>query len=282
MAAADPLSYCALEVRRHDRDRYLASLLATAERREDLFALYAFNLEVAKTAEVVSEDMLGRIRLQWWRESLDGIYDGSPRRHAVVEPLHRAVARAGLTRARFDRLIDAREADLEPAPPEDLAALERYVEATSADLTLLALEVLGEKSAPALEAGRAVGVAWGLVGLIRAVPFHARQKRLYLPADLVAERGLDLGDLFELRSSPALSAIASDLAARAAAHLDRARELRGALSRKAYPALCLGTLARRRLRLLARAGYDPFDPGQAAGSPGDIWRLTFGWLRGVC
>ena len=281
MAAADPLSYCAREVRRHDRDRYLASLLASAERRDDLFALYAFNLEVAKTAEVVSEDMLGRIRLQWWRESLDGIYGGSPRRHAVVEPLHRAVTRHGLTRARFDRLIDAREADLERAPPEDLAALERYVEATSADLTLLALEILGEKSAPALEAGRAVGMAWGLVGLIRAVPFHAQQKRLYLPADLVAERGLALGDLFELRSSPALRAIAEGLARRAAGHLERARALRGAVPRAAYPALGLATLARRQLALLARSGHDPFDPRLGADSPGDIWRLSFGWLRGV-
>ena len=70
MAGPETLSYCAQEVRRHDRARYLSSLFAPDERREDLFALYAFNLEVAKTAEVVSEPMLGQIRLQWWREAI--------------------------------------------------------------------------------------------------------------------------------------------------------------------------------------------------------------------
>ncbi|MDJ0611291.1 MAG: phytoene/squalene synthase family protein [Kiloniellales bacterium] len=281
MAAADPLSYCAREVRRHDRDRYLASLLASAERREDLFALYAFNLEVAKTAEVVSEAPLGLIRFQWWRESLDEIYDGRPRRHAVVEPLHRAVTRHGLTRGRFDALIDAREGDLDPDPPADLPELEAYVDATSANLSLLALEILGQSSDAAQEAGRAVGLAWGLLGLLRAVPFHARQKRLYLPRDQIAAQGLALGELFELQSSPALRAIVEGLARRAASHLDRARALRGELPRAAFPALGLATLARRQLALLARSGHDPFDPRLGAESPGDIWRLTFGWLRGV-
>ena len=67
------LSYCADQVRRQDRERYLTALFAPAGRREDLFALYAFNLEVAKTAEVVSEAMVGRIRLQWWREAIEEI-----------------------------------------------------------------------------------------------------------------------------------------------------------------------------------------------------------------
>jgi phytoene/squalene synthetase len=56
--ASTRLSICADQVRRQDRDRYLTALFAPAERREDLFALYAFNLEVAKTAEVVSEAIM--------------------------------------------------------------------------------------------------------------------------------------------------------------------------------------------------------------------------------
>ena len=130
MAGPKTLSYCAREVRHHDRARYLSSLFALEDRREDLFALYAFNLEVAKTAEVVSEPMLGQIRLQWWRECLDEIYGGTPRRHEVALPLNRAVLRHDLTRARFDDLIDAREGDLSAEPPEDLARLETYAEAS--------------------------------------------------------------------------------------------------------------------------------------------------------
>src|SRR3546814_5074662 len=94
-------------------DRYLASLFAPEAQREDLFALYAFNYEVAKTAEVVSEPMIGQIRLQWWRESLAGIYEGRARQHEVVQPLARAVAARALPRALLETIIDAREFDLD-------------------------------------------------------------------------------------------------------------------------------------------------------------------------
>ena len=98
------LSYCGEEVRRHDPDRFLAALFTPEDRREAVFALLAFNLEVAKTREVVSDPMLGQIRLQWWREALDGAYAGTPRAHQVVEPLAAAIAAHGLSRARLDRL----------------------------------------------------------------------------------------------------------------------------------------------------------------------------------
>jgi phytoene synthase len=137
------LSYCAEQVRRQDHDRYVTVLFAPADRREDLLALYAFNLEIAKTAEVVSEDLLGRMRLQWWRECLDEVYAGRPRRHAVVEPLAAAVRRHVLDRPCFERLIDAREDDLSAEPPADLAALESYAEGTSASLVHLGLQILG-------------------------------------------------------------------------------------------------------------------------------------------
>src|SRR5438552_16844209 len=75
-------------VRRHDHDRYLSALFAPEPARAGLFALYAFNVEVAKTREVVREPILGSIRLQWWRDALAEIYGGGPvRRHEVVEPL---------------------------------------------------------------------------------------------------------------------------------------------------------------------------------------------------
>src|SRR3546814_13116142 len=68
VCSSDLLSPCGALVERHDPDRYLASLFAPEAQREDLFALYAFNYEVAKTAEVVSEPMIGQIRLQWRSE----------------------------------------------------------------------------------------------------------------------------------------------------------------------------------------------------------------------
>jgi phytoene synthase len=268
------LSYCAEQVRRYDRDRFVTALFAPAARRKALFALYAFNLEVAKTREAVSEPLLGRIRLQWWRESIAGIYDGAPRRHAVIDALAPAVSERDLSRAHFDRLIDAREQDLDDAPPADLDALTAYAEGTSSSLIALALEVLGAGQPAAFEAGRHVGIAWAITGLIRAVPYHAVVRRLYLPADLIAECGLEIGELFDLRPSPTLNKVVERLADAARAHLRSARRLRHRIPKAALPALLPASLADGYLRRIGSAGYDVFDPAAAVAPSAAAWRLT--------
>ena len=53
-----------------------------------MFALYAFNYEIARVREIVREPMLGQIRLQWWREAVSAAFSGMPpRQHEVVLPL---------------------------------------------------------------------------------------------------------------------------------------------------------------------------------------------------
>jgi NADH dehydrogenase [ubiquinone] 1 alpha subcomplex assembly factor 6 len=280
---ASPIDSAAARlVRRHDRDRFLITLFAPAECRDDLFALYAFNHEVAKTREVVSEAALGRIRLQWWHESIASIYAGEAlRRHEVVEPLAAAVRRHALPRESFERLIDARESDLENGPPDSLAALERYLDATSASLVLLALTVLGSAGEEAAAAAHAVGIAYGLAGLLRAIPFHARAKRLYLPRDLSAAAGLrPERDLFELRSSPELRRVVAQLAEFATAHLAVAETAAAHLPPHAFPALLPAVLARADLARIKRARYDPFARLVRLPDPWRGWRLTWAaWRR---
>src|SRR3954470_19055619 len=86
-AKAERLSPVAALVRRHDRDRYQTVLFAPAARREALFALYAFNYEIARVRESVTQPTLGLIRLEWWRENIAAAYGlGAVRRHPIVEP----------------------------------------------------------------------------------------------------------------------------------------------------------------------------------------------------
>src|SRR5215207_6502960 len=100
-------------VRAHDRDRFQTALFAPAERREALFALYAFNYEVARVRESVTQPMLGQIRLQWWREVVAASYAGAPaRQHVVAGPLAALIAEIAPAREHFERIIDTRERDL--------------------------------------------------------------------------------------------------------------------------------------------------------------------------
>jgi phytoene synthase len=256
------LSYCGAEVHRHDPDRFLTALYAPPSARESLLTLYAFNLEIAKIREQVSEPMLGEIRLQWWREAIEEAYaGGAVCRHAVAEPLAAVIRDRGLTRAHFDRLIDARAFDLGDAPPRTVDSLTEYAEATSASLVWLALEALG---AAAIEAGRHVGIAWALVGLLRAMPHHLRQGRVYLPDDMTAEFAVERRGLREMKPSPQLAAAVRALAKRARGHLRDARAHRRDVAKSALPALLPAVLADGHLGRLARAGYDVFDPHLSA------------------
>lgn len=253
-------------------------MFAPADRREDLLALYAFNLEIARTREQVSERVLGEIRLQWWREAIEGIYAGTPRRHAVVTALADAAARRGIDRAGLERMIDAREADFEDGPPADLAALEAYAAATSGELAALAADLLG--AGEARHAARQVGTAWALAGLLRAVGFHARAKRTYLPGDLLAANGVRLGDLHELRPSAGLSAAGRAVADAAWRLLREARSRRGAVPRAALPVLLQARLAEANLARLRRRGFDVLAPGVADRPPLAAWTMTLAWLAG--
>src|SRR6201987_1318089 len=124
-ADTDRLSPVAALVRRHDRDRYQTALFAPAACREALFALYAFNYEIARVRESVTQPMLGQIRLQWWRENIAAAFEGGPiRHHPVAEALTTGMRDLQLSRDHFDRLIDGRETDLADEPPATLAALE--------------------------------------------------------------------------------------------------------------------------------------------------------------
>ncbi len=270
------LSSCAEQVRRHDNDRFLCALFAPPAEREALFALYAFNLEVAKVREVVSEPALGLIRLQWWREVIDAIYAGRPApRHEVAEPLAEAVRRHELSRAHFDRLLDAREFDM-----EDVESLVTYAEGTSATLAALALEVLDAREAAAGEAGRRVGIAWALTGLLRAVGFHARGGRLYLPRSLMRRHGLSANEVLAARPSAALAAVAAEVAATARRHLEEARARRPEVPRRALPALLPAVLADAYLGRMEKGGHDVLGDAAEVPRPARQIRLALSAWRG--
>ncbi|HEY3916856.1 MAG TPA: squalene/phytoene synthase family protein [Stellaceae bacterium] len=276
-----PPSTLGAGLRRHDRDRYQTALFAPSERREALFALYAFNYEIARIREAAREPMMGRMRLQWWRDALDEIYGRvTPRRHEIVQPLAAAIDTYGLSRTHFTALLDERTRDMEEEPPASLAALEAYAAGSSGSLISLALEILGVDSVEARAAGGAVGTAYALAGLLVAAPFHARQRRVYLPRALIEHHRLDLDrSLFASKPSPALAAVARDIAARARACLEEARKHRAALPPAAMPAMLHAVLAERRLRTLARVDYDLMDPRLAVADPLQSGRLAWAALR---
>lgn len=179
--------YCRHTLKEHDYDRYLISLLAPKDAQHALWALYAFNYEIAKTRETVTETQLGLIRLQWWHQEITKMFEGDAviKENAILPSLKLAVQKYGLPKDHFDTLIYSREFDLEDVAPETIEGLVYYADYTNTPLLQLHAQIIGCKASD--EALRHLGIAYGLSGILRAIPFHAAQSRSFLPSTLVNE-----------------------------------------------------------------------------------------------
>jgi phytoene synthase len=217
-------------VRDADPDRYFASLFAPTRARPYLHALYAFNHEVAHVAESVREPMLGAIRLEWWRETVEGAAKGNPRPHDVARGLAALFAETGLKLADFEAVIAAREFDSSNEHFSDFAALENYLDATGGAVMRLAAELLGGDP----RAARDAALAYGLTGLLRSLPFHNRRHKLYLPLELLNQEGLTPDEFFVLGNDPRIEKVVRGAKLRAWDHFLAARRVK---PRAALPAI---------------------------------------------
>ena len=187
------------------------------------------------------------IRLQWWRE----IVEGTRRRHEVATPLSEAIAQGLLLPSDLLPIVDAREIEAEPAI-ETLDDWRAYLLAGAGGLSVAAARLLG---APDPEAFRLFGAAYGAAGLLRSVPILAAQGRCLLPADLLAEHGL-LPEAITGGASP--EPVLRRLAEEGRTMLAAARAVR--VPRTAIAAALPAVLARRDIeRIVRAAARDPRD-----------------------
>ncbi len=251
------LSYCAEQIKNFDNDRYVAALFADKVVREDLFALYAFNLELSKIRETVSEPMIGRMRLQFWRDAIPRVVAGDPPEHAVAEPLSMACQRVSMPESELLALIDAREADLDDIAPKDMMAVEAYAEGTSSALIGLAMRIVGVDPSQHKNFVRDAGIVIALVGLVRAIPFQASSGRVTLPADLCQVAGLDPTQSHQWPRNPNVSEITLPMLLTAKRHLKAARKSSRQLPKLVMPAVLPLSLSALYLKTLQRYGGDP-------------------------
>lgn len=184
-------AHCLAVLRETDRDRYLACLLAPAQKRGSLAALYAFNAEIARVRDVVREALPGEIRLQWWRDLLEGEADGDAMANPLAAGLMACVRENQLPIAVLTDMIEARIFDVYNDPMESRSALEGYAGETASALIQLASLVLDPANAPkSADAAGHAGVAQTVAGALLMLPIHRRRGQVYLPADLLAATGL--------------------------------------------------------------------------------------------
>jgi phytoene synthase len=251
-------AHCEALVREADKDRFLAALFAPAETRPHLFALHAFNVEIARVRELAREPLAGEVRLQWWRDAIAGNGQGDAAGNPVATALIDTVEHFQLPSAALTALIDARQFDLYDEPMPTLAALEAYARATASSLFALATRLLTGEDTTAAEAADHAGLAYAITGLLRAFPLHASRGQLYLPLDLLARHGTDRDEVAAGTDTPALRLALTELRDLARRNLAETQARLTRLSDTVRPAFLPISLLEPYLARMERPDYDPF------------------------
>lgn len=256
MSGEDDAAFCAQDVRERDFERYALTLFVAPEYRRALLALYAFNAEVSRVRDMVSQPLPGEIRLQWWTDALAGKEHGEVAGNPVAAELLRAVEAHDLSRDALDRLIEAHRFDLYDDPIPSLEHLEGYARQTDGTMLALSACVLGVDAAQADVLAREAGIALGIMRAVNLLALHVSRRQLYLPADLIEQFQVRDEDVFAGTATPALHDLIAHLHGVVRARYDVAIDVLPSTAPALRPVFLQLALLRRQLD--AGVPADPF------------------------
>lgn len=254
-----------------DRDRYWAALFVRKHSRTGLMSLAAFNAELARIPEVVSEPLLGEMRLQWWRDAMESEVDSG---HMLADAMRLTTKAFGLDRRRLQGLIDARIFDITGDVMPDMQATGAYLQKTAGSMFALSAKItIGNRELPPDIISDAA-TAYGLTGLMRALAVHRRLGRLYLPLTLFEDHGATLDDVFTGSNPHAIDAALASGRAMAGKALENARRALQTMDPgHRLPFLPLA-LVEPSLKMLAISGHKGLETPQQLSPLTRLWRLT--------
>ncbi|KAL6260608.1 hypothetical protein P5V15_008128 [Pogonomyrmex californicus] len=255
-----PTEYCLQLVRKNDYENFLCTLLLPRNVKSAAFAIRAFNVEVAQVEDQVSDNRIGAMRLQFWTDALNQIYNDHPPRSPVALELYRILQRHKLSKRYFKRLIDARLNKLNNSVFVDVDSLEKYCDYTVSSIYYLLLEAQDTASINADHVASHFGKAHGLVTLLRSVPYNARKRVMVLPQDVLLKNGVSSESVFQAHPSAGFEDAIFEVASCAKQHLEMATSLKRTAGKDLnvifLPAVCVENY----LEELRKVNFNVFHP----------------------
>jgi phytoene synthase len=261
-AAADRLGEDALrETIRHRVEAagtsfYWAMRLLPRDRRNGMYAIYAFCREVDDIADGVGPVEHKLAALAGWREEVEALYDASPR-HLLARALSGPVRRYHLRKEDFLAILAGMEMDARGdirAP--DLAMLDLYCARVASAVGHLSVHIFGDSSEPAHAVAESLGRALQLTNILRDLAEDAARRRLYLPREILDRHGIRGTEPAAVLRHPALPAVCRDVAAIAEGHFrEGARAMEHCSRRAMRPAAVMAAIYRATLSALQRSGW---------------------------
>jgi presqualene diphosphate synthase len=261
-AAADQLGEDALrETIRHRVEAagtsfYWAMRLLPRDRRNGMYAIYAFCREVDDIADGERPVEHKLAALAGWREEIEALYDGRPR-HLLACALSGPVRRYELRREDFIAILAGMEMDARGdirAP--DMATLDLYCARVASAVGHLSVHIFGDPSDAAHAVAESLGRALQLTNILRDLAEDAARQRLYLPREILDRHGIRGDEPVAALRHPALPAACRDVAAIAETHFrEAARAMEQCSHRAMRPAAVMAALYRATLSALQRSGW---------------------------
>lgn len=270
----DAYAACLTTLRSTDFDRYLACLLVPEDKRGPLAALYAFSAELARVRDLIREPLPGEVRLQYWRDLVEGQPHGDVQANPLASGIVHAIVDHKLPRAALAAMTEARIFDLYDDPMLDRTAFEGYAGETSSALLQLGTLILDpDNAAAAAEVSGHAGIAQLVAGCLLLMPLHRSRHQVYVPGDILAAVGLDAARFLDARDKDRVAAAISAFVGYGRDHLNIARKKAAALSPSARRSFLTVALVEPVFARAEKAGAGvlerPIQPSQLSRQ----WRL---------
>ncbi|KAI8067036.1 Squalene/phytoene synthase [Gongronella butleri] len=130
------------------------------------------------------------MRMQFWKDTIDKVFKGQAPQQPIALALQEALKTSDLSSMWFKRIITERTSNLDDHTFMTIKDMENYGENTAASLLYLQLESLGVRDVQVDHIASHLGKMIGIATFLRAMPFHLSQKRLILPAQIIAKHQL--------------------------------------------------------------------------------------------
>lgn len=203
---------------KRSNDWYYSLLLTPQSLKQKLLAILAYCQEVTAIRTKVSEPMVARVKLAWWRDETNRLFNQQAQ-HPVTVALSEIVKSFNLSRELFEEFLLAVEMDFEISRFPTFKECELFCARMAGAPAQLMAQVLGVADKKILENIRKIAVGYHLTALIQNLGQHLRAGRVYLPEQLLEQFGLNAHGLLHLQSSEALSNCLRSFATRAQEYL---------------------------------------------------------------
>ncbi|HXP96349.1 MAG TPA: presqualene diphosphate synthase HpnD [Telmatospirillum sp.] len=221
-------------VRKSGSSFYWAMRMMPIERRQAMYAIYAFCREVDDIVDEPGETADKRRRLTEWREDIAALYADRPVRLPLAAALATPIQRFALPAEDFIAVVDGCEMDTGPGVVRpDMATLERYCDRVACAVGRLSVRIFGDFTPRCLDVAHHQGLALQLTNILRDVREDAKIGRLYLPDELLSAHGIESHDPQTVANHPALALVCRDLGDVARQHYADAQDAMAQCSHRA-------------------------------------------------